>query len=159
MRLDEQFYLLIHTLLFGVFLGIALDTVSHFLQKIKRRGLLSGVLVLFWTLQIPLAVLFFHRVNQGRFQSYLLVFVIIGGLFYFKVLQKKYLKDLKILLSNCHQCIKWLKKIINTVIFLPMGFIFAFISDIIMLPKKFLRAMKVKQLAKDGKQIGDVQSH
>jgi len=139
MSLNIQFYLLIHTILYGVFLGLSFDTLDMCCQRMKTR-ICRGILIIFyWAMQPPLAVLFFHRVNRGEFQSYLLIFVLLGGLVYFKFFKKKYSKDLKTLVKVCHKLCNWIKKLLSLLIFKPIAFIFRVIFDIIVLPKKIFR--------------------
>ena len=139
MSLSIQFHLLIHTILYGVFLGLCLDTFNLFLQKMAKKIYREMLIILYWTAQLPLAVLYFHRVNSGEFQSFLLIFVLLGGGLYYKLLQKKYIKELKMFLNVCRQLYRWLKKLLNVLIFTPLAFIFGRIFDIMVLPKKFFR--------------------
>jgi len=109
-------------------------------------------------MQLPLAVLFFHRVNHGEFQSYLLIFVLLGGLMYFKFFQKMYTKDLKTLIKICSKVLKWIKKVLNLLIFKPIAFIFNAIFDIIVLSKKFFRKKRFADDEKESRQDGEFQS-
>ena len=159
MSLNIQFHLLIHTVLYGVFLGLCFDTLDMLSQRAKKKICRDFLIILYWAIQLPLVVLFFHRVNRGEFQSYLLIFVLIGGLIYFKLFQKKYTSDLKALIKVCHKVYKWIKKVLNLLIFMPIAFIFCSIFDIIVLPKKFFRrkrsAIDEKELSQDGEIQGN----
>jgi len=139
MSLNIQFYLLIHTILYGAFIGLTFDTLNLAVKKVKRRLGRDFLIVLYWILQLPIAVLFFHRVNKGEFQSFLIIFVLLGGLLYFKIFQTKYVQDLKKLTEICFQVSRWVKKILNVVFFKPILFIFRLIFDIIRLPKNLLK--------------------
>ena len=156
MSLNVQFYLLIHTILYGIFLGLCFDTFDIFSQRVKRKISRDILIILYWGGQLPLAVLFFHRVNRGEFQSYLLVFVLLGGLIYFKILKKKYLENLKTLLEICYQVYNWIKKVLNVLIFKPIVFIFKIIFDIIVVPKRFLEKKWFKADEKRQRQDGEV---
>jgi len=156
MSLNIQFYLLIHTILYGIFLGLCFDTLDTCVQQIKRKIYRDVVIMVYWTVQLPFAVLFFHRVNRGEFQSYLLIFVLLGGLIYFKVFRKKYLEELKTLIKVCLQVYKWIKKVVNVSILVPILFIFRVISDIIGLPKKFFRKKRSDKDKEWPQQDGEV---
>jgi len=158
MSLNVQFHLLIHTILYGVFLGLSFDTLNLGLQRIKKRIFSDLLIVLYWGAQLPLVVWFFHQVNHGQFQTYLVIFVLIGGWLYYKLLQKKYHQDLKILLKHLKVGYKGVKKAINVLILSPLLFIFRIVFDIMVLPKRFfVRIWPKKAVDEDEKEhtIGD----
>jgi len=159
MSLNIQFYLLIHTILYGIFLGLCFDTFDLFSQRVKSKISRDALIILYWGMQLPLAVLFFHRVNRGEFQSYLLIFVLLGGLIYFKIFKKKYIKDLKKLIEICNQVYKCIKKVLNVLIFKPIAFIFRIIFDIMVLPKKFFRKKCFNENKERHQKDGEIQSH
>jgi len=159
MSLNVQFNLLIHTILYGIFLGLCLDALNLFVQRMKKKICRDILMILFWGAQLPLAVLFFHRINRGEFQSYLLIFVLLGGWIYFKIFQKKYIEELKILIKACFEVYTGVKKALNVLIFVPLLFIFRAIFDIIVLPKKFFRNKRSDGDEKRLKQDGKVQSN
>ena len=159
MSLNIQFYLLIHTILYGIFLGLCFDTLDMCSQRVKRKICRDILIILYWGAQLPLAVLFFHRVNRGEFQSYLLIFVLLGGLIYFKIFKKKYARDLETLIKACHQVYKCIKKVLNVLIFDPIVFIFRIIFDIMVLPKKFFRKKRLDNDQERSQQNGEIQSH
>jgi len=146
MSLNVQFYLLVHTILYGVFLGLTFDSLNLGIQRIKKRLLSDFLIVLYWLVQLPLAIWFFHKVNHGQFQTYLLIFALLGGLIYYKMLQKKYHQDLKILLKHTKLLYKGIKKVTNIIIFSPLLFIFRIIFDIIVLPKKFFMRIRFRKV-------------
>ena len=139
MSLNSQFYLLIHTILYGIFLGLMFDTLSLLLMRVKKRVIRDVLIVIYWALQIPLAVLYFHRINQGEFQSYLVIFVLLGGWIYFKTLHHNYLERLREFKEVCNKIYKLIKKLLNVIFFKPLVFIFKFISAIIAIPRKLFR--------------------
>jgi len=159
MSLNIQIHLLIHTILYGIFLGLCFDTLDEFSQRVKKKICRDAIIVLYWAMQLPLVVLFFHRVNRGEFQSYLLIFVLLGGLIYFKVFHKMYIKDLKTLIKICHEIYKWIKKLLNLLIFKPIAFIFSVIFDIIVLPKKIFRKIRSTDAKGAYAQDGETQSN
>ena len=116
MSLDVQFHLLIHTILYGVFLGLTFDSLNLGVGRVKKRLLSDILIVLYWMVQLPLAIWFFHKVNHGQFQTYLLIFVLFGGLIYYKGLQKKYHQDLKLLLKHVKLVCRGIKKVANVLI-------------------------------------------
>ena len=153
MSLNVQFHLLIHTILYGIFLGLSFDSLNLGIQRVKKKLLIDGLIVLYWMFQLPLAIWFFHRVNHGEFQTYLLIFVLLGGLIYYKLLQKKYHQDLKIGLKHLKLVHKGLKKAINVLFFSPLLFIFRIVFDIMVLPKRiFMRLWRKIVTNKDEKE-------
>ena len=159
MSLNIQFHLLIYTILYGIFLGLCFDTLDMFSQHVKKRICRDIIIILYWAMQLPLVVLFFHRVNHGEIQSYLLIFVLLGGLTYFKVFQKKYTKDLKTLMNVSYKVYMWIKKVLNLLIFKPIAFIFRVIFDIIVLPKRFFRKKLVAMIKRRSAQDGEIQGN
>jgi len=145
MSLNVQFYLLIHTILYGIFLGICFDTLETVSTLINKKIYRSGLLILHWVVQIPTIIIFFHRVNHGVLQSYLIVFIFLGSWLYFKTCRQQYTKNLKTLLKVGDQTHKTIKKVLNILIFKPIVFIFARIFDIMTIPKKFFRKKTIKQ--------------
>ena len=159
MSLNIQIYLLIHTILYGVFLGLCFDTLELLGARVKKKLCQDFLIILYWAMQIPLTVLFFHHVNRGEFQSYLFIFVLLGGLGYFKFFRNKYLKDLKTLLEVCFQMYKCIKKVLNVLIFKPIVFIFKIIFDIMVIPKKIFRKKQSDESKKGFKQGVKVQGN
>lgn len=159
MSLNNQFYLLIHTILYGIFLGLMFDTLSMLLVRFKKKIIRDILVVIYWALQIPLAVLYFHRINQGEFQSYLLIFVLLGGLVYFKTLRHDYLERLCEFKEVCGQIYKFVKKLLNVIFFRPLAFIFKFISAIIVIPRKFFRKKRTDDCDKELGQDEELQSN
>jgi len=159
MSLNIQFHLLTHTILYGAFIGLTFDTVGLLIQQLKNKIFRDFLLIFYWTIQLPLAVLFFHRINQGKFQSYLLIFVLLGGGIYFKFFQRKYLVELKMLLKVCHQVYFGLKKVLNVLIFKPILFIFRLIFDIMVVPRKIFRKKRSDEDEVRAGQDGEIQSH
>ena len=155
MSLNDQFHLLIHTILYGVFLGLSFDTLGMVVGRIEKKLLNDFLIVLYWIIQLPVAVWYFHQVNHGRFQSYLLIFVLLGGLIYYKVLRRNYQHDLKILVKNGKILWRALKKVVNLLIFTPIRFIFRIIFDIMVLPKNILVRIWPKKAVDEDKKEYD----
>ena len=159
MSLTVQFYLLTHTILYGIFVGLCFDTFDMFIRQLKQRICRHALIILYWSIQLPLAILFFHRINRGEFQSYLLFFVLLGGLIYFKLFKKKYMKELKTLIEMCYKVCKCIKNVLNILIFKPILFIFRLIFDIMVLPKKFFGNRQQDKSQERDLQNGEIQSH
>ncbi|MCL2560539.1 MAG: hypothetical protein FWE07_08640 [Turicibacter sp.] len=135
MSLNDQFYLLIHTVLYGFFLGLLFDSLNLAITRFKKRVLRDISMVVFWVLQFPFAILYFHRISQGNFQSYLIIFVLLGGWLYFKTLSAVYFSQLRELKKRFMHVYRFIEKLINVLIFKPLLFIFKFFSAIILLPR------------------------
>ncbi|MCL1989766.1 MAG: spore cortex biosynthesis protein YabQ [Defluviitaleaceae bacterium] len=157
MSLNNQLHLLIHTLLYGIFLGLCFDTFNLVLGHFAKKTCHNILFILYWVIQLPLAILFFHRVNRGEFQSYLLVFALLGGGLYFKIFQKAYMKELKMLLKMCRHLLIGIRKVLNVLIFTPIAFIFKVIFDIIVIPKKIFRKKRSDEDEARHWQDGEVQ--
>jgi len=150
MSLNVQFYLLIHTILAGIFLGLTFDTLGMVIGRIKKRLLSDFLIVLYWIIQLPFMVWYFHRVNHGKFQSYLVIFLLLGGLIYYKALRQNYQQNLKMMIKNGKNLYRAIKKAVNVLIFAPLLFIFRIVFDIIMLPKHiFIRIWPKKVIDDD----------
>lgn len=149
MSLTRQFYLLIHTILYGLFLGLTFDPLSMGVRRFKKKFIRSFLMVMYWVLQVPLAVLYFHRMNQGEFQGYLLIFTLLGGVVYFKLVRPDYLKRLRELKDVYCQMDKFVKKLLNILFFKPAVFLFKFISAIIVIPRKFFRKKRMDDCNKE----------
>lgn len=139
MSLNSQFYLLIHTILYGMFLGLMFDNLSMVVTRLKKKILRDFLMLIYWALQLPLAVVYFHHVNLGQFQSYLVVFVLLGGWVYFKILSHNYAVRLHEFKEPCFLIFKFIKKSLNLIFFKPLVFIFKSISAIMIIPRKLFR--------------------
>jgi len=159
MSLGSQFYLLIHTILYGIFLGLIFDTLSLALMRFKKRFNRGFLIIIFWALQVPLAVLYFHRINQGKFQSYLVIFILLGGWAYFKILRRDYLERLREFKEVWDHIYKFIKKLLNVTLFQPAVFIFRFVSAIIALPRKFFRKKRTDDCDEELDVHGEFQSN
>lgn len=149
MSLNSQFYLLIHTILYGIFLGLMFDSLSMVVIRLKNKIMRDILMVIYWALHVPLAVLFFHRVNQGQFQSYLVIFVLLGGWVYFKLVRQNYLERLREFKAASVEIYKIVKKLLNIIFFKPLVFIFKLISAIIVVPNKFFRKKRTDDCDKE----------
>ena len=152
MILNNQFYLFIHTVLYGIFLGLLFDTLSIVLKRVNQKFIRDLLMVIYWVLQIPFAFAFFHQISQGELQSYLVVFLLLGGLIYFKGLRYDYVLRLREFKVVCHQIDKFIKKVLNVLIFRPLAFIFKLISAIIVIPKRFFKKIRTNS---DNKELKD----
>ena len=143
MSLETQVYLLVHTILYGMFIGISFDTMEIFRRQISIGFLRNLMLVIFWILQMPLIVVYFFQISGGMFQTYLVIFLMLGAYVYFKCLRNTYLKKLDEL-GECLENIEtFLIRLLNA-LFRPMVFIFRLVSGIIGVPRKIFFKIYVK---------------
>lgn len=124
-NLSGQFYLLIHTLLYGAYLALMADLIQISLKRIKKTLLRQLLIGLFLAFQLPLILLYFHQVNRGVFQGYLLVFIFVGSLFYRTFLRRTFLKQLAEVVDVSRHIYMILRKSLTALILRPLAFTFS----------------------------------
>ncbi|MEE0880734.1 MAG: spore cortex biosynthesis protein YabQ, partial [Turicibacter sp.] len=97
MSLTIQFQLMIHTLLYGIFIGVTLDFVCIVKESFFNSYMQWVVIILYWLIQVPLTFVYIYNVNEGIFHLYILLFLIVGAIIYFKLLKYPLHRDLEML--------------------------------------------------------------
>ncbi|MDE5977587.1 MAG: spore cortex biosynthesis protein YabQ [Turicibacter sp.] len=153
MSLSVQFQLMIHVLLYGIFIAITLDFV-YIIKEIFFNSYLQWiVIVLYWLIQVPLTFVYIYNINEGIFHLYILLFLIIGAITYFKWLKNRLHHDLEILGESLFTIVRMIKKVVNILVISPMMFIYKIVSDIIMLFLKILKLLFYTPFAKFRKRV------
>jgi len=140
MSLAIQFYLLIHMVLYGAFVGITFDCITTLKDDLKNKYLKIAVMILYWIAQIPLVYIYTYNVNDGIFHFYIIIFLIIGALSYFKFMKKRFHQELELLGENIYIIMRIFKKLLNILVISPIRFIYKIISDIM---KGILKILKL----------------
>ena len=153
MSLQVQFELMIHVLLYGVFIGITLDFIFIIKEIFLNSYMQWAVIILYWLIQIPLTFVYIYNVNEGIFHLYILIFLIVGAVIYFKFFKQPLHRDLEMLGESLFTVADFLKKVVNIVVISPIMFIYKIVSDIIMLFLRILKLLFYTPIAKLGKRM------
>ena len=153
MSLAIQFQLMIHTLLYGVFIGVTLDFVCIVKESFFNSYMQWVVIILYWLIQVPLTFVYIYNVNEGIFHLYILLFLIVGAIIYFKLLKYPLHRDLEMLGESLFKVAYFLEKVVNILVISPIMFIYKLVSDIIKLFLRILKLIFYTHLAKLGKSM------
>jgi len=153
MSLAIQFQLMIHTLLYGIFIGVTLDFVCIVKESFFNYHMQWIVIILYWLIQVPLTFVYIYNVNEGIFHLYILLFLIVGAIIYFKFLKHPLHRDLEMLGESLFKVAYFLEKVVNILVISPIMFIYKLVSDIIKLFLRILKLIFYTPLAKLGKSM------
>ena len=138
MSLNEQVYLSVHAIVFGFFIATCFDIVRVLCVQMRNIAISNFFQVLFWVFQVPLLIVYIYQVNGGIFHFYIVIFLLVGAVLYFKFFHKLFFTHLSALGEHTEKVIKFVTNTVDELFFKPIRFIFRTISDIIKLPKKIL---------------------
>ncbi|MDO5794825.1 MAG: spore cortex biosynthesis protein YabQ [Turicibacter sp.] len=144
---------MIHVLLYGIFIGITLDFVFIVKEIFFNHYMQWAVVILYWLIQVPLTFVYIYNVNEGIFHLYILIFLIVGAIIYFKFLKQPLHHDLEILGESLFTVSNFIKKVVNILVISPIMFIYKLVSDIIMLFLRILKLLFYTPIAKLGKRM------
>lgn len=151
MSLPVQFQLMFHILLYGIFIGVTLDFVCVVKESFFNYYVQWVVVILYWLIQVPLTFVYIYNVNEGIFHLYILIFLIVGAIIYFKILKQPLHHDLEMLGESLFTIAHFIKKVVNILVISPIMFIYKLVSDIIKLFLRILKLLFYTPLAKLGK--------
>lgn len=140
MSLNTQFILMIHAILYGVFIGITFDCVTIVKNQLFNQIVQIALIVLYWIVQIPLTFVYIYNVNEGIFHLYILLFLALGAILYYKFMRQNLHHDLEMLGESLFIVAKFIKKMVIILVISPIMFIYKLVSDIIIV---FLRILKL----------------
>jgi len=138
MSLNEQVYLSVHAIVFGFFIATCFDVVRLSVLQVKSVAISNFFQVLFWVFQVPLLIVYIYQVNGGIFHFYIVFFLLVGAVVYFKFFRELFFAHLSTLDEHTKKVIEFVKNTVDKLFFEPLRFIFRMISDIIKIPKKIL---------------------
>ena len=121
---------MIHTLLYGIFIGVTLDFVCIVKESFFNSYMQWVVIILYWLIQVPLTFVYIYNVNEGIFHLYILLFLIVGAIIYFKILKYPLHRDLEMLGESLFKVAYFLEKVVNILVISPIMFIYKLVSDI-----------------------------
>ncbi len=153
MSLQVQFQLMVHVLLYGIFIGVTLDFTYIVKEILFNHSIQWVIIVMYWLIQIPLTFIYIYNVNEGIFHLYILLFLFVGAIIYFKFLKQPLHRDLEMLGESLFTVAHFIKKVVNILVISPIMFIYKLVSDIIMLFLRILKLLFYTPLAKLGKSI------
>ena len=140
MSLNTQFALMIHAILYGIFIGITFDCVTIVKNQLFNKIVQIAWIILYWTIQIPLTFIYIYNVNEGIFHLYILLFLALGVILYYKFMRQNLHHDLELLGESLFIVAKFIKKLVIILFISPIMFIYKLVSDIIIV---FLRILKL----------------
>ena len=138
-HLTGHFHLLIHTILYGIFLGLFFDTIQLCCRRLKKIPLKRSIFTLFWLAQIPMILLYFYHISHGVFQSYLIIFIFFGAFLYFKFLQVLYLTKFIETVNVCFDVIFIITRIFELFIIGPIYRVYLFFRNVLRGVYRFMR--------------------
>ena len=151
MSLSVQFQFMIHVLLYGIFIGVTLDFVCIVKEIFFNYYMQWAIIILYWLIQVPLTFVYIYNVNEGIFHLYILLFLALGVILYYKFMRQNLHHDLEMLGESLFIVAKFIKKLVIILVISPIMFIYKLVSDIIMLFLRILKLLFYTPLAKLGK--------
>jgi len=128
-------------LLYGAFIGITFDCTSTLKRDLTNKYYQIAVIIFYWIMNIPLIYIYIYNVNDGIFHVYIILFIIMGAIIYFKWMKPRFYHDLELLGKNIYISLSFIKKILNILVISPILFIYKLFSDIIIGILKILKVM------------------
>lgn len=120
MSLSVQFQFMIHVLLYGIFIGVTLDFVCIVKEIFFNYYMQWAIIILYWLIQVPLTFVYMYNVNEGIFHLYILIFLIVGAIIYFKFLKQPLHRDLEMLGESLFTIAHFIKKVVNILVISPI---------------------------------------
>lgn len=140
MSLNTQFTLMIHAILYGIFIGITFDCVMIVKNQLFNQIVKIALIALYWIVQLPLTFIYIYNVNEGIFHMYILIFLALGIVLYYKFMRQNLHHDLEMLGESLFIVAKFTKKMVIILVISPIMFIYKLVSDIMIV---FLRILKL----------------
>lgn len=144
---------MIHAILYGIFIGITFDCVTIVKNQLFNKIVQIAWIILYWTIQIPLTFIYIYNVNEGIFHLYILLFLALGVILYYKFMRQNLHHDLEMLGESLFIVAKFIKKLVIILVISPIMFIYKLVSDIIMLFLRILKLLFYTPIAKLGKRM------
>ena len=128
---QEEFYILIYLILFGIYIFSSIDLIDLISQKIKNKVLRIILIIIFTLMQIYITFIFSYNLMDGYVPIYFFIFIYIGFVIYIKLFKKYFIT----IISNIY----------NVLIFI--------IKRIIKLIKPFIYSKTIKKIIKRERKI------
>jgi spore cortex biosynthesis protein YabQ len=131
---------MVHAILYGIFIGITFDCVMIVKNQLFNQIVKIALVALYWIVQLPLTFVYIYNVNEGIFHMYILIFLALGIVLYYKFMRQNLHHDLEMLGESLFTVTKFIKKMVIILVISPIMFIYKLVSDIIIV---FLRILKL----------------
>ncbi|WP_226585904.1 spore cortex biosynthesis protein YabQ [Halobacillus litoralis] len=143
MTLTTQFVTILSMIFGGICVGAFLDTFERFFHKRNKRSWLEIVYqLLFWLLQAAFLFYLLYLANYGELRVYVFVAIVCGFAAYRAMFQSLYLRTLEMWIRIGLGILRFLKKTIYYLLFLPSkSIIFLIISLLIGVYKILLKGI------------------
>ena len=119
MTLTTQFITILSMIGGGIFVGASLDTFERFFYKRKKSWLEVFYQLSFWLFQAAFLFYLLYLANYGELRVYVFVAIVCGFAAYRALFQNLYLKTLEIIIRIGLAIIRFIKKTIYYLIFVP----------------------------------------
>ena len=90
--IQEELYILLYLVAFGIYLFSTLDIVTIICKKFKKKAIKIIIQVIFWLLQIYISFIFSYQLMSGYVPIYFIAFVYSGYFIYEKLLKRYFRK-------------------------------------------------------------------
>ena len=88
---QEEIYILIYLILFGIYIFSSIDLIDLISQKIKNKVLRITLNILFTLIQIYITFTFSYNLMDGYVPIYFFIFIYIGFVIYIKLFKKYFI--------------------------------------------------------------------
>ena len=86
--IQEELYILLYLVAFGIYLFSTLDIVTIICKKFKKKAIKIIIQVIFWLLQIYISFIFSYQLMSGYVPIYFIAFVYSGYFIYERYFRK-----------------------------------------------------------------------
>ncbi|MGP4063143.1 spore cortex biosynthesis protein YabQ [Halobacillus sp. H74] len=133
MTLTTQFITILSMLGGGLFVGAALDTFERLFRKRNKRSWFEIVFQLgFWLFQAAFLFYLLYLANYGELRVYVFVAIACGFAAYRALFQNLYLRTLEVWVRLCMTILRFLRKMIYYLFFLPSKTIILLIISLLL---------------------------
>ena len=115
--IQEELYILLYLVAFGIYLFSTLDIVTIICKKFKKKAIKIIIQVIFWLLQIYISFIFSYQLMSGYVPIYFIAFVYSGYFIYEKLLKKYFRKVINSIFLVLKRIIKLIIKLIKPLIY------------------------------------------
>ena len=115
--IQEELYILLYLVAFGIYLFSTLDIVTIICKKFKKKAIKIIIQVIFWLLQIYISFIFSYQLMSGYVLIYFIAFVYSGYFIYEKLLKRYFRKVINSIFLVLKRIIKLIIKLIKPLIY------------------------------------------
>ena len=115
--IQEELYILLYLVAFGIYLFSTLDIVTIICKKFKKKAIKIIIQVIFWLLQIYISFIFSYQLMSWYVPIYFIAFVYSGYFIYEKLLKRYFRKVINSIFLVLKRIIKLIIKLIKPLIY------------------------------------------